>query len=171
MPENLYGVLWVPWALAWAPYAGTVFHEWVKSSFLNERRTREVTGQRPFQKPVSGHGSAEWNDTWRASAWEWEWMVDVGFTVCSLLNFLKHICCLKATFVVFKTWGFITCKCCLEDNCNIKRKKMSRGLWGRILVLRDHEKLSMYISVLGETPKTNTHTWAWVAYSYKHMNM
>lgn len=88
-----------------------------------------------------------------------------------IAKLLKTHCCLKATFVVFKTWGFNTCKCCLEDNCNIKRKKMSRGLWGRILVLRDHEKLSMYISVLGETPKTNTHTWAWVAYSYKHMNM
>lgn len=87
-------------------------------------------------------------------------MTNVGFTVCSQLKFLKHVCYLKAMFMLFNSWGFNTCRCCVEDNCNIKRKGMSRGLWDRILVLRDHEKLSMYILVLGETPKTNTHTWA-----------
>lgn len=67
-------------------------------------------------------------------------------------------------------WRFNICRCCEEANCNIKGKGTFRGLQGSILVLRDHEKLSMYISVPEESLKTDTHMGR-DAYSYIRMNM
>lgn len=89
--------------------------------------------------------------------------------LCSMYLSLKHIRYLKTMFTLY-SGRLNICRCCVEDNCNIKGKGTSRGLWGSTLVLRDHEKFSMYISVPGESLKTNKHMTR-DAYSYIHMNM